>query len=154
MSRLAALVVVVLSLAAAFARADQCQLVERDVAERAMSAIRASRGRVLAHCAPCGDPPPSAGAAFVPRSVSSTGSSLLVDGTERDLAYLYLEVAPNVFENVALRTGCPASEVPQVWDFTGGSARARSFGSVPPALAPYGWGASRRTSAARGPLPG
>lgn len=151
MSRVVLLVVVLLSLAAA-AQADQCQLVDRDVAERALRAIRASHGRVLAHCAPCGDPPPSLATAFVPGSVSATSSSLVVDGTERDLAYLYLEVAPNVFENIALRTGCPADGIPQVWDFTSGTPRAAPFGPPPASLRRLGWGMP--AGAPRPPLPG
>jgi hypothetical protein len=152
MTRLLPLALVLASLVASLARADQCQLVDREVAERALRAIRASRGRVLAHCAPCGDPPPSLGEAFVPGTVNSTGSSLLVDGTERDLAYLYLEVAPNLFENIALRAGCPAEGIPEVWDFRSGTARPAAFGPPPASLRRLGWGTP--AGAPRPPLPG
>lgn len=150
MRRVACLLFAVGLSSAALAYADQCQVVEVGVAVRAVQAIQASHGRVLDHCAPCGDPPPSLSRAFTPRAVASGGDSVSIDGTERDLAYLYLEVAPNVFENVALRTGCPADGIPQVWDFTSGTPRARAFGPPPAALRPFGWGG---TGPAVRPLP-
>ncbi len=152
-ARLTALLVALpIVVATAGAWADQCQVVDAAVAARAVRAIQGSHARVLPHCAPCEDPAPTLGAAFVPRTVTSTGTSVVVDGVEQDLAYLYLEVSPNVFENVALRTGCEAFEVPEVWDFTTGTARARRFGSVPPALRGFGWGAPLPDSSPR-PLP-
>lgn len=125
---------------AVLARADQCQVVSQDVGDRAVAAIRASHGRVLPHCAPCGDPAPTLAQAFVPREARFTGDAVSVDGQEVDLAYLYLEVAPNLFENIALRAGCPAEEIPEAFRVVGGALRPERFGAVPPALAPLGWG--------------
>lgn len=122
------------------ATADQCALVERPVATTAALVIGGSHGRLLEHCAPCGDPPPSLAAAFVPARVESAGGSVTIDGVARDLAYLYLEVAPGVFENVGLRSGCAASGVPEVWDFTSGTPTRRAFGAPPVSLRALGWG--------------
>lgn len=135
---------------AALAQADQCQVVGQEVGDRAVAAIRASHGRVLAHCAPCGDPPPTLSRAFVPREARFTGDAVSIDGREVDLAYLYLEVAPNLFENIALRTGCPAEGIPEAFRVVGGALRPEGFGAAPPALAPLGWG---RASSAPQPRP-
>ena len=48
-----------LSLVASAAAADQCWVVDRSVSSVAALVITASHGRVLDHCAPCGDPTPS-----------------------------------------------------------------------------------------------
>lgn len=148
----AVLLALTVTSAASLALADQCQLVSPDVADRAVASIRAARGRVLSYCAPCGDALPPISAASVPRQVRSSGDSVHIDGREVDLAYVYLEVSPGFFENVALRTGCPASDVPEALRFVGGTPRPERLGPVPPSLAPLGWG--RPASAPRpGPLP-
>lgn len=136
----------VLSLCGSVA-ADQCAVIDREVADRATAALRVSHGRVLRYCAPCGEPMPPISAAFTPRSVSFDGRELHIDGRPEDLAYLYLEVAPNVFENFALRTGCPASDIPQALRYAPSGPAASGFGPVPPALARIGWGASNAAPA-------
>lgn len=150
-----ATVALVLSLCAS-AAADQCAVIDQSVADRATAAIRTSRGRVLRYCAPCGDRLPPISAAFTPRSVRFDGRELHIDGRPEDLAYLYLEVAPNVFENFALRTGCPASDIPQALRYSPTGPAAGDFGPVPPALARIGWGrpGSPSSGADRLPSPG
>ena len=106
MRLLATLLTATLVLTGSVAVADQCQLVSIDVADRAYGSIRAARGRVLHYCAPCGDALPPVTAASVPREVRSTSESVYIDGREVDLAYVYLEVSPGLFENVGIRTGC------------------------------------------------
>lgn len=150
---LAALVLAVVFVAP-LAEADQCQLVDAEIAGRAVAAIRTSHGRVLSYCAPCGDPDPVASAARMPHTVVNSGSSVLIDGTEVDLAYTYLEVAPNVFENVALRTGCPAQEVPEVLRFAGGRLTRGRFGRPPASLVHLGWGHAPPPASQRLPPPG
>ncbi len=149
-ARAAAVAILALLFVATLARADQCQAVDPDVVTLAATAIRSSHARVVGYCAPCGDPLPSVSAARAPRQVTSTGSSVVIDGVEVDLAYTYLETQPNVFENIALRTGCEASGVPEVLRFDNGPARAARFGThVPAALRALGWGQPRQ----RAPLP-
>jgi hypothetical protein len=133
--------ILVLSMCAT-AAADQCQVIDRAVADRATAAIRTSHGRVIRYCAPCGDTMPPISAAFTPSSVTFDGSELHVDGRTEDLAYLYLEVAPNVFENFALRAGCPASDIPEALRYLPSGPTVHRFGPVPPALASVGWGRS------------
>lgn len=126
----------------ATAAADQCAVIDRAVADRATAALRATHGRVIRYCAPCGDTMPPISAAFTPRSVSFERDELHLDGHPEDLAYLYLEVAPNVFENFALRTGCPASDIPETLRYLPSGPTVSGFGPVPPALARVGWGRS------------
>ena len=132
--------VLAIFLIAPLARADQCELVAAEVATRAVAAIQASHGRVLLYCALCDDPEPTLGAAFTPRSVVSTGQSVVIDGREIDLAYAYLEVAPNVFENIAMRSGCDARDVPEVLRFHAGALTRARFSRAPAALTRLGWG--------------
>lgn len=155
MQRLAGVLAIALLLVAPLAYADQCEIVSPEIAGRAVAAIQASHGRVLAHCAPCGDAAPSLASATLPRDVHSSGTAVVIDGLAVDLAYTYLEVAPNVFENIALRTGCEASDVPQVWRFrNGGAAQQTTFGAAPPALTRLGWGRPPNPTTRRLPLPG
>lgn len=137
------------------ARADQCEVVDARIASRAVAAIRASHGRLLVHCEPCGDPRPTLAAAFVPREVRATDTQVIVDGRPVDLAYLYLEVRSGWFENVALRTGCEAFDVAGSWVFGAtGLRRSRGFGPVPPALRALGWGYTDAVPRPRLPAPG
>lgn len=151
--RLASALALGLLFLAPLARADQCEIVSADVATRASQAIAVSHGRVLSYCAPCGDPEPRIAAAVVPHEVHNMGTSVVIDGNEVDLAYTYLEVAPGVFENVAMRTGCPAQDVPEVLRFRGQTLTRERFGRPPPALRQLGWGGAPSQSQ-RLPLPG
>ena len=153
MQRIAGALALTLLFVAPLAYADQCEIVSPEIADHAVAAILASHGRVLSHCGPCGDPAPSLASATLPHDVHNSGSAVVIDGVAVDLAYTYLEVAPNVFENIALRTGCPAQDVPQVWRFRGpGPAQETRFSAAPPALTRLGWG--RTPNPQRLPAPG
>jgi hypothetical protein len=149
MQRLTAVLALALLVAVPLARADQCQLVDPAVAQRAARAIQASHGRVLAYCAPCGDPMPATSAAFTPREVHAGTESLFIDGREVDLAYTYLEVGQGLFENVALRTGCDAVDVPPALRISGTTFLTARLGAVPAALRALGWGTPPRVEPRR-----
>ncbi len=153
MRHLTAASCLVLLFVSALARADQCELVDADVGQRAATAIAGSHARVLSYCAPCGDPLPAIGAAHTPHDVRYVAGSVVIDGASVDLAYTYLEVAPNVFENVALRTGCSAFDVPEVLRFRGATFERARFAAPPPALRRFGWGRPP-SQAPRLPAPG
>ncbi|MBC7973608.1 MAG: hypothetical protein H7138_01390, partial [Myxococcales bacterium] len=102
------------ALTAAPARADQCQWLEDPaVATRAMREL-ASHPEVISYCEPCGDAAPGA-----PYSVASTSIrrvdpsavTLVVDGQEVDLAYLYVKTGERQYRNLAALAGCPTSDV-------------------------------------------
>lgn len=90
------------------AHADQCALNAYDVADRAAALIKRS-GRVLEYCASCGDTAP--GRSFLVNSVASNRGHVSVNGSDVDLAYLYVETGTNEFRNVGLMTRCGARQV-------------------------------------------
>lgn len=99
------------------AMADQCQLVSKDVAERARLLLKPG-AEVLSFCMPCGDKVEDASVEEV-KTVESMDVNGLVElrlnknKTQGfDLAYKYLKVAPNTFVNLAKVTGCPAKDIP------------------------------------------
>jgi len=101
-------------LAESVARADQCQIVKKSQAEKAQ-AILEKRPKVLEFCEPCGEKTP--GKAFVADTVKLECASdtntceVFVNGKEVDLAYLFVEVSPSKYENLAKKVGCPAMDV-------------------------------------------
>lgn len=102
-----ALLVAAVLLAPAAAHADQCQLLDDDVADRVRT-IMAKPMRVAELCEPCGEKVPDL--PFLPRTVE-IGSELVIDGKARDLAYTYVKTASDKFENLALLAGCPVDDV-------------------------------------------
>jgi hypothetical protein len=97
----------------AAARADQCQLVDADVAARAVAAL-ANHPKVIQFCEPCGDKAPGevAVASRVEKERDTSGDyQIVIDRREVDLAYTYVQTGPNKFENVAELAGCPTSGV-------------------------------------------
>lgn len=93
--------------------ADQCQIVDAEVAARAKLLIK-NNSEVILHCKPCGDKV-SQSKIHVVRSFKTQGGEFLLNNDKKlivDLAYTYVKVAPNMFVNVAKVTGCPASDVP------------------------------------------
>jgi hypothetical protein len=95
------------------AHADQCQLIDDEVANRALAALK-GHPKVIQFCEPCGDKAP--GEPVVADRVAKTrGTSadyeITIDRREVDLAYTYVQTGPTRYENVAALAGCPASGV-------------------------------------------
>ena len=95
------------------AHADQCQLIDDEVANRALVALK-GHPKVIQFCEPCGDKAP--GEPVVADRVAKTrGTSadyeITIDRREVDLAYTYVQTGPTRYENVAALAGCPASGV-------------------------------------------
>jgi hypothetical protein len=105
--------VLVLSAGGATARADQCAVVSKAVAERAARLLQAS-GSYVPYCEPCGDRVPVASAIQPVRTVEvvpDTGQyAVRVNGTEIDLAYAYYASGAD-FANLADLAGCDAGAV-------------------------------------------
>ena len=107
--------VFVLALVASRAHADQCAVLDRPVAERAIAQLKHGM-RVAEFCEPCGEKTPKR--PFAIQSVRLTkwdgdeaSVELRVNGKAQDLAYLFLEISPGLFHNVAKLAGCPATSV-------------------------------------------
>jgi hypothetical protein len=110
------LVLATSTLVAAPAFADQCAWVEPAVAKAAAVELASGR-RIVEFCEPCKEPRPSAKRTLgrnaavrdVPRHPEY--KQVDVDGKLLDIAYLFVERKPGIFENVALISGCPAVSV-------------------------------------------
>lgn len=110
------LVLATTTLVATPAFADQCAWVEPSVAKAAAVELSSGR-RIVEFCEPCKETKPTAKRALarngavrdVPRHPEY--KQVDVDGKLLDLAYLFVERRPGVFENVALIAGCPAVSV-------------------------------------------
>ena len=90
------------------ALADQCIIVERDQADRAVAALQSAE-RVQSFCAPCRETAPRS----LPRgpvTLKAYGNGGLVavvlNGAEIDLAYTYVDG-----RNLAQLAGCPTEDV-------------------------------------------
>ncbi len=91
----------------AAAHADQCQLLDPATAARVRTIVMEPH-RYAELCEPCGDNVP--GLPFSPRTIE-VGDELVLDGTPRDLAYVYVQTEPSRFENLAMLAGCPVEGV-------------------------------------------
>jgi hypothetical protein len=111
------LVIIVATLGAlgSSVRADQCQLVEQDVADWAVKLL-AKGVTFVAQCEPCGDKGPSQ-----PQQVTKISQragthdaslrQVVVNGKEIDLAYVFVQTGKLTFTNAALMLGCPTQSV-------------------------------------------
>jgi hypothetical protein len=94
------------------ARADQCQVVDADVADWAAKLL--VKGASYVHyCEPCGDKKPTQARMIGPVEVTSVHGQkrVTVNGREEDLAYVFVQTGNSTFTNVALMTGCPTQHV-------------------------------------------
>lgn len=105
------------SLLSSAAFADQCAYVTKAEATRA--ALLLQKGAVVAHsCAPCGE------VGIQETEVVSTAvvalvnyenfSQVRVNGKGIDLAYTYIQTAPNKFVNLAMAIDCKSLDVTSV----------------------------------------
>src|SRR5262245_56093294 len=99
------------------AMADQCQLMDAEVAGRAKLLLR-NNSEIIHFCKPCGDRVANSKIEVV-KSISTileNGMAELKlnkqDKVPFDMAYTYVKVAPNMYVNVAKVIGCPATDVP------------------------------------------
>ena len=99
------------------ALADQCQLLNKDLADRARLLLKPG-AEVMFFCMPCGDLVKDSSVEVIKtvESIESNGSFELVlnksNNQPFDLAYFYLKVAPKTFVNLAKVVGCPAKDIP------------------------------------------
>ena len=105
----------ILMLAASTARADQCEWVTPDVAEKAQQLL-ATHPNVISFCEPCGEQAPGlptpAASVFVLRSRHVGASAeVSINDASVDLAYTYVQTSPTRYENLALLAGCEAEDV-------------------------------------------
>ncbi|HEU0032965.1 MAG TPA: hypothetical protein VFQ53_20175 [Kofleriaceae bacterium] len=98
----------IVALATTRAHADQCALVPPPVAQRAAALVKKD-AYVLDFCEPCHDKTP--GKPYRVQTVEVWGGQLRINGTEVDLAYLYVETSPGVYKNVGLGAQCGAADV-------------------------------------------
>ena len=94
--------------APATAHADQCALIKKPVADQAVALVKQS-ATAVDFCEPCGDRAP--GKPYTIATAEIRANQLFVNGAPVDLAYLYVETAPDEYRNVGLSTRCGASEV-------------------------------------------
>jgi hypothetical protein len=107
--------------AAGEARADPCDLVSHEIAQRAVAAL-AHHPSVVEYCGSCGDAAP--GIPWVPDSVRERASAqaggaepgpdsryLAIDGRAVDLARIYVQTSPHRYDNLARLAGCDAYDV-------------------------------------------
>ena len=95
--------------APAVARADQCQWLEDDVADRAQQLLE-EHPHYATYCAPCGDKAP--GEPAMVGKIERADHSILIDGRAIDLAYTYVEVSDTAYASLAALAGCPTTGVP------------------------------------------
>jgi hypothetical protein len=107
------LVVSVVCSLAAPTRADQCQIVDADVAAWA-ARLLVKGASFMEYCEPCGDKRPAA-----PVTVSRTdvkadsggNKQVAINGKDVDLAYIFVQTGKSTYSNVALLVGCPVQQV-------------------------------------------
>lgn len=99
------------------ALADQCQLMDKEVGERAKLLLK-NNSEIVLHCKPCGDKIANSKVEVV-RNIKATEQAGMIElklnnktNLPFDMAYTYIKVAPNTYVNVAKVIGCPVSDVP------------------------------------------
>jgi len=102
------------------ARADQCAVVTKKVAEFASSILRSGTGTWIEYCEPCGDKPPrkySERAKKIEVRKYLSGYQLLINDKAVDLAYIYVSVGDyNKYSNLGLQAGCGATDVSPTYE--------------------------------------
>jgi hypothetical protein len=103
------------------ARADQCAWnTARRVVTRAERLV-AETHHLVHLCAPCGETqgiiaPIETVRTRVERALGRRFHVLVVNGEDVDLAYVYVPAGPHRWENLGLRVGCGATDVPPTYD--------------------------------------
>lgn len=95
------------------ARADQCALISREQAMNA-AALLLKGSQIVVFCEPCGEGQPGPTETVSSVSVASGPQDyweVTVNGTSRDIAYLYLKAKDGSFQNLAMLAGCPVQDV-------------------------------------------
>lgn len=99
------------------ALADQCAWISKEQVTHAFDLLRPGM-MVVEFCEPCGDPRP--GARFLVEKTEIVHQenqyyTLLLNGKEVDLAYLYVKASDGTFHNMASLAGCQAEGVTDVF---------------------------------------
>lgn len=99
------------------ALADQCQLMDKEVGERAKLLLK-NNSEVVHYCKPCGEKIADSKVEVV-RNIKATEQAGMIElkinnkaNFPFDMAYTYIKVAPNTYVNVAKVIGCPVTDVP------------------------------------------
>lgn len=108
-TRLAVAVPIALTvLAPSLARADQCAINDQAIADKAVELAKKSR-MMLELCEPCGEKVPQG--PYPIGVVETANGRVMFDGRLRDLAYTYILVGKNTFENLGIAAGCKPERV-------------------------------------------
>lgn len=118
-------------LSATSAHADQCAINDPAIADKAAELARKTT-LLLDLCEPCGDK--QGRGPYKIGTVESAHGRVSFDGTMRDLAYTYILVGKDTYQNLGLLAGCKAVRVSkEVTDARPPSTRPPGFvGSRPP----------------------
>jgi hypothetical protein len=92
------------------ARADQCGINSEAIADRAAELAKKST-LMLELCEPCGEK--TAKGPYPIGTVDSAQGRVTFDGQPRDLAYTYILVGKDTYQNLGLLAGCSARRVTQ-----------------------------------------
>jgi hypothetical protein len=114
--------------APAIASADRCALNSRSVAERALTIVKQG-STVLEYCEPCGDKAP--GKPFVVKSIENKDGRVLVNGSVRSLAYLFVKGGAEHYQNVGIMSRCGARDV-SAWIIDGEPSGPHKVPPAPP----------------------
>jgi hypothetical protein len=113
MTRTKTLLIAALAVAwPAAARADQCAVVDRATAARAIDELF-RHAEIISYCEPCGDAAPGLpthAARAMTRHVEG-GVEVVIDGRPVDLAYTYVQTSSHRYENLAALVACPTTGV-------------------------------------------
>jgi hypothetical protein len=94
------------------ARADQCAVLDEEVATRAVDLLR-RHPDIVAFCEPCGEAAPGVPArlARVAAQRAGAGFEVVVDDRPIDLAYTYVQTSSHRYDNLAALVACPTTDV-------------------------------------------
>lgn len=94
------------------ARADQCQLVDSDIADWAAKWL-VKGASVIQYCEPCNDKGPGKAAAITKVDVKKDGgkTELSLNGKGVDLAHTFVQTGKWTYTNVAVLAGCQVNQV-------------------------------------------
>jgi len=110
----AAALLVTLAAGANSARADQCSIVTKEIADHASAVLRSGTSAYISYCQPCGDKPPthSVHAKTIEVKQSGTGYAVWIDGKAVDLAYIFVSVGDYTrYSNLGITSGCKATGI-------------------------------------------
>lgn len=107
-ARLALVLPIAFAIAPSIARADQCAINDQAIADKAVALAKKSTA-MIELCEPCGE---KVGRGPYPiGSVDGTNGRVTFDGNLRDLAYTYILVGKDTYQNLGMLAGCKPERV-------------------------------------------